>query len=382
LERTGLAAHVDFIVPNPPASSAHGGKSRLAKVIDNIEGLSDPFWRLLKTYGPATVSRERTLYLNTPLDGFEAPSEWHAILSNPRYRSLHCHTTFDALRVHTSLQRLGRRKDVRLILTSHCPEMPGNEKADIMHDNGLSSASEKRVRAKLLAIDAAAFACADMLVFPCAEALEPYHDTYPHFGTLLAGKDVRYVMTGIDEPQCTQPATEAFPPSPETLKFFYAGRHNAVKGYDLLTATLPDFMDCADAVMVVAGKQGPLFAPSHLKWKELGWITNAPDLIMAADAFLLPNARTYFDIIALEVLAMGRPLLASRTGGNKLLAQLSSGVMLFDPTKESLLKTLSAFGSLSHEARQAMAYANRDAYNRFGSAECFARNYVSTVLAL
>ena len=379
LERTGVSDRVTFVVPEQP-TSLNSNKKGLARAIDHTASWSDGLWRLLKTYGPTTVAREKSMLLNTPLSSFAASALWDGILSDAKIKSFHCHTTFDGLRVHNNLQRIGRRAATRLILTSHCPEMPAHEKADLMRDNGLARQIERAVRSKLLEIDAAAFASADTLVFPCAEALEPYRETYPGFDNLLRNKDVRYVLTGIEEPPRGAPATNVFPKDTNILKLFYAGRHNAVKGYDLLVRSLPSFLDQQAAFIAVAGRRDPLVAPSHPGWRELGWISNATDIIAQADAFLLPNARTYFDLIALEVMALGKPLLASRTGGNKALAALSPGVILFDRSTDAFLAVLKDFASMSTVQRRQIGQANRAAYDRYFSSETFARSYVAEVL--
>lgn len=378
LHLAGFDQKVQFVAPE-----SHAAIQRKAGLLGRLEVVarkSDLFWRLLKTYGPTTVAREARQFQKSPISDYFASPAWEALLADGDVRSVHCHTTLDGLRVHNSLTRLGRRNEVRLILTSHCPEMPAHEKADIMRNNGLTAVAEHLVREKLLEIDTAAISRADTLVFPCPEALEPYLKTFPPFEALLRGKDVRYVFTGIDEPTRGAAVTGVFPEEERTLKLFYAGRHNPVKGYDLLSRLIPRFLDSTDAVMVVAGRQGPLFAPNHPRWLELGWINNAPDIIAAADAFLLPNTQTYFDLVALEVLAVGCPLLASRTGGNKALAALSPGVILFDPDDESLSNALTAFALLSPAARRALGQANRTAYETHFSAVRFGEAYYKAVL--
>jgi glycosyltransferase involved in cell wall biosynthesis len=229
-------------------------------------------------------------------------------------------------------------------------------------------------------IDVEAFARADIVVFPCEEAMEPYRATFPGFERLIENKDIRFILTGIDEPQRGSIPDNVFAESNGTLKLFYAGRHNQVKGYDLLRRVIPSYLDKNDALIAVAGKQGPLFAPAHGRWTELGWITNAPDVIARADAFILPNSQTYFDIIALEVMAVGRPLIASKTGGNRALAKLSSGIILFDFSESGLASALAQFTALSQTQRTELGQANRRAYEEYFTANAFAQNYVKEVL--
>lgn len=41
------------------------------------------------------------------------------------------------------------------------------------------------------------------------------------------------------------------------------------------------------------------------------------DLLQEVDVFVLPNRQTYYDLILLEVMRAGKPVLLTTTGGNK-----------------------------------------------------------------
>ena len=53
------------------------------------------------------------------------------------------------------------------------------------------------------------------------------------------------------------------------------------------------------------------------RWIELGWINYGNEVIANSDVFVLPNKETYFDLVALEVMRQGTPILMTKTGGNK-----------------------------------------------------------------
>lgn len=64
---------------------------------------------------------------------------------------------------------------------------------------------------------------------------------------------------------------------------------------------------------------------------------NTNKLLKEVDVFILPNQKTYFDIIALEILRAGIPLVTTYTGGNKYLASLNDigiTIMPKDDAKE------------------------------------------------
>lgn len=53
--------------------------------------------------------------------------------------------------------------------------------------------------------------------------------------------------------------------------------------------------------------------------------------------FVLPNRETYFDLVMLEVLSLGKIVVASRTGGNKYFEKMNvNGVLLYDTIDEAV----------------------------------------------
>jgi glycosyltransferase involved in cell wall biosynthesis len=269
------------------------------------------------------------------------------------------------LQVHNSLRKLGRRDEVTLYLTSHCPEIPAYEKADLMRDHGLTRQAFRTVRKKLLEVDLAAFSSADRLVFPCEEAMEPYLETF--------------LLTGLESPQ-TDRSRITLPAGHGRLKAAYVGRHNKVKGYDFISRVVPPLLDRFTMSLYAAGKEVPLRGPKHPHWHEFGWITNAPDLVANADVLLLPNTRTYFDLVALEAMAIGVPILALRTGGNKRLGEMSPGVMLFDMTEESFTAALQRFVEMTPDQRAELGRYNRAAYHAYFTTKKFAEDYIHTIV--
>ncbi|MES1199525.1 MAG: glycosyltransferase family 4 protein [Pseudomonadota bacterium] len=370
LREIGADARFTFLSPEPQPAKRKSGKQWKSALRENA--LTRPLFLASRRLAPSKAEREAKRLLEAPLDEYRLPADVEALLANGE-AAIHCHDTMNALRAHNSLTALGRREAVKLLLTSHTPEMPACEKADRLRAASAPEELVKHAQDKWMEIDLAAFAAADELVFPCAEALEPYTQTSTQVGDVFAAQRVSYVYTGIVDPPRGAPFI--MPGETDALRFAYAGRHNAVKGYDLLAEAAPAVLDATGAWMVVAGGQGPAPTPQHPRWRELGWISTAPDMIRAADVFILPNRRTYFDLIALEVMAVGAPLLASATGGNVALARESEGVVLFEPGVEGLRAGMTKMAALDRAERQRLGAANRAAYEKTFSAASFARAY-------
>ncbi|PZQ78793.1 MAG: hypothetical protein DI549_21870 [Ancylobacter novellus] len=130
--------------------------------------------------------------------------------------------------------------------------------------------------------------------------------------------------------------------------------------------------------MVVAGHQGPLFAPEDPNWIEVGWTRNVQELIKACDIFVLPNRNTYFDLVAIEVMALGKPIVATNTGGNKALARLSDGVVLCETSPDSMRETLRELASNKALIAE-LGEKNRAVFLENMEAAIFARNYKSVL---
>ena len=97
----------------------------------------------------------------------------------------------------------------------------------------------------------------------------------------------------------------------------YAGRHNEIKGYADLKKLGEKLLADKNVYFLIAGKEEPMTGLKNDHWIEVGWTNDPHSLIAASDVFVLPNHETYFDLILLEVLSLGVPVVMSRTGGNK-----------------------------------------------------------------
>lgn len=188
----------------------------------------------------------------------------------------------------------------------------------------------KHLKKYLLKKEIEAYSMADKVLFPTKYSIEPY----------LKETVIRDLFNKIESkfvfcPTCIIDIhNEEYEKSYWNIKYgipmdafvvLYIGRHNEVKGYDyLLNIGLKMLSTYPNVYFVIAGRDGEIKALDHPRWIELGWVNNSSELLHQADVFVLPNRETYFDIVALEVLRAGTPLIATRTGGNKYLEELSN----------------------------------------------------------
>lgn len=292
------------------------------------------------------------------------------------YDIVHFHSTIDLFR------NLDELKDYRgkVVLTSHSP-IPSH--MEIMRDR--LSDREKRlfkmIYSKLEMIDEKAFDRADYIVFPCEFAEEPYYSNWKKYSAVKERNKnkYKYLLTGIVTcvPKRTrQDVRSELGCNDNDFLVSYVGRHNETKGYDslqLVGARLlsqhPNFK------YVICGKEEPLKGLTDDRWIEIGWTKDAYSYISASDVFVLPNKETYFDIVMLEVLSLGKIVIASNTGGNKYFAGKSAGIMLYNSNNE-MENLLLKVQKMSFDTRKKLGEMNQILFNNEFSSSTFFDNYI------
>ena len=118
----------------------------------------------------------------------------------------------------------------------------------------------------------------------------------------------------------------------------------------------------------------------HVPVKQENSDANDPhSLIAASDVFVLPNHETYFDLILLEVLSLGVPVVMSRTGGNKYFEQFKQpGLKFYDTLEEAQDRILDIKKMPVDELCDAKAGIIEMFNNEF-TVEKFAKNYINII---
>lgn len=307
-------------------------------------------------------------------------SDGRARVDLRRFDSVHFHSTLDMYVCRRSLDNYNGR----VVLTSHSPCVLHKE----MIENVKSSLALPvyRLFSRLSVIDEYAFDRADTLIFPCEQAEEPYYHTWPRYAGYRDGTDTRYVATGI---QGCHAATGSdairerygIPKGARVLS--YVGRHNEVKGFTDLKAFAEEYLaNHADVWFLIAGREKPVPGLNHERWIEVGWTDDPHSIIASSDAFILPNRETYFDLVFLEVLSLGVPIFATRTGGNRYFEQFESpGITLYGGYEE-LSRGLDSFFRTDSEFMRVAGRSNREVFDEHFTCQRFAQRYVETIEAL
>lgn len=303
-----------------------------------------------------------------------------SLIDFEKYDFIHFHSTVDVYRNRNNLEAFKGS----VILTPHSPKVFHLE---IIED---ILKVEKRIilpwlYKKLVRIDSLAFSRADILIFPCEGAMEPYFNTWKAFDKIVQNKDIRYLLTASPEPAVLEESKcirEKYDIPNEAFLIIYAGRHNSVKGYDIFKEfgelVLKEF---SDVFFLIIGKEEPLVGLKHQRWIEVGWTKDPHSVINSGDLFVLPNRETYFDLILLEVLALNKLVLLSNTGGNNFFKQFNeSGLFFFENgNTSSFVKEFEKIRTLEKDKIKLFEKANRKLFINHFAIDNFSINYLKSI---
>lgn len=298
------------------------------------------------------------------------------------YDIVHFHSTMTMYRCMDSLNNYKGK----VVLTSHCPTLESLQYIDMLTD------WEKKhmmwLYKNLIKIDQYAFSRADYIVFPCPDAEEPYYNNWTEYKKVKESKkdNYRYILTGTEKRTAKRSRSEVckeYGIPEDAFILSYAGRHNEIKGYDVLKSIGEKVLaKYPNAYFLIAGAEEPLKGLNHERWIEVGWTTDPHSLIAASDAFVLPNRETYFDLIMLEVLSLGKIVVASSTGGNKYFEKIDAkGVMTYKSQDEAL-SLIDKLHAMSSEEKESLKKTNEKLFDEQFCLEVFGKNYVELINSL
>jgi len=305
-----------------------------------------------------------------------------AVINLQDYDIVHFHSTADMYNAKDDLKEYKGK----VLLTSHSPTLNSKEMYTAL------SGFEKKYLAflykNLIKIDQYSFERADYIIFPCEEAEEPYFHNWKGYAQFSneSRKKIRYLLTGINMCIPKVLARDIRVKYNIPLSAFvvsYVGRHNEIKGYDDLKLIGSRLLNRYENIYIlIAGKESPLKGLSHERWIEVGWANDPYSIINASDVFVLPNKETYFDLILLEVLSLGKIVIASKTGGNKFFERFElSGISLFENVSEAITK-IEEMKNKERKERNLLENENKALFQQYFTASIFADNYIKLIKSL
>ncbi|WP_438495330.1 glycosyltransferase family 4 protein [Paenibacillus sp. IHBB 3054] len=259
------------------------------------------------------------------------------------YKGIHFHSSISLYKWKNQEKYNGK-----ILLTSHSPKYYYLELID--DDKVLGNGFVKRTfGGGFKRIDLDAFKKADYLIMPCEEALEIYKSDIKIWNVVEEKKrnnQIKYVPTGLIPMKINKKSdffSEKNIPK-DAFVISFVGRHLPVKGYDLLQKfALNIISNYKNVYFVIAGTINNEYPPlKSEQWIEYGWTNKSLDIIKHSSLFVLPNRQTFFDLVLLEVLSMGTPVLLSDTGGNRYFHKYEdTGLFFFE--NDNLNEMLATF---------------------------------------
>lgn len=292
-----------------------------------------------------------------------------------KYDIIHFHSTIDYYLCRKQLHDFRGK----VVVTSHSPMPAHQELVDYLRMSKQSDVDALRKRLEV--IDIFAFDNADYIIFPCEEAEECYYNAWDKYKEIKARNKDKYIYipTGIEKVQTNEERSktrEKYGIPKSKFIICYAGRHNEVKGYDSLKRIGKySISKDKDLFFVIAGEESPISGLKNTNWVELGWTNNVYNIINSADVFVLPNKQTYFDLIMLEALSIGIPVVATSTGGNKYFKSIKeSGIFFYEyDNTDGFYKTIEKIKKMDLEEIRAL---NKKVFEKNFTADVFARKYI------
>lgn len=267
-----------------------------------------------------------------------------------QYDMIHFHNTRDLYWARHILKKFKGK----VLLTSHSPK-PFH--LEVLEDDLRVSKLQKKVFKEVIEkfdeFDKYAFNRADFIVFPCKEAEEPYLNNWKWYNKFSEKNRKKYIYI----PSCIEKVKvkhekeyirDKYSIPKDAKVICYVGRHNETKGYDRLKKISEKVFESHPNIFIlIAGKETPLKGLNHPRWIEVGWTNDPYSIINAADIFVLPNKETYFDLILLEVLSLGKVVLASHTGGNKYFKKYEQKGIFYFENESDAIKQIDSLINLS-----------------------------------
>lgn len=296
---------------------------------------------------------------------------------------------YDVIHFHSTLSLYLNRKLIsgfngEVLLSSHSPK-PWHKEVYEDQFNSIERFLYKPLYRFFEKVDIDAFTQADYIVFPCEEAEEPYQKNWGKYDTITHSKrkNYRYVPTGIEASQIKLSRSQILKkyniPN-DAFVICYVGRHNETKGYDLLREIGSEILKYHhDVVFLIAGKEEPLKGLENERWIEVGWTKDPHSIIAASDIFMLPNKETYFDLIMLEVLSIGKIVIAKETGGNKFFKNYSNHAIKFFESKEEAISHIEFYIKESKNVIEIEGNKNQDLFNKEFGLKTFINNYIKMI---
>jgi glycosyltransferase involved in cell wall biosynthesis len=238
------------------------------------------------------------------------------------------------------------------------------------------------LRHELADIELRVYEATDGVILPCREAVDGYFLWDPRlrgrFEKVLESRRVYDIPTGVPE---LVPADDwnfrkkiLFG---DKIVVGYFGRYHMVKGFDMFCELVSLGRGDPNFHFISAGKkylEPPKDISNYTDLGKLDKTDELPTFMRMCDIVVLPNRCTFFDLVTIEAMSLGRAVLTSATGGNKFMARKSEGILICSPLTAARMYSMLKNRPL--EFFEKAGRENKRVYHREFTVERFAERHI------
>lgn len=263
-----------------------------------------------------------------------------------------------------------KKKEQACLVFSHCPTDLTQEYILTNNETHWPIYIKKLMREYLLKLELEQYEKSDGLICPTEFALEGYFKDYPDYRKAFDKIRKYEIISGVKklkkETQCVN-----------ELNVTYLGRYHESKGFDM-------YLEASDLSKANINWQCGGFGQldnkiiEYKKVDDLGWITNVEKVFANSAVVVIPNRETYFDLVLLEALSLGKPIVTTYTGGNKIFKS-SASFIICDPTSKAIAESVDKILSYNQEG---YSKDNENLYDQEYSLSCFSKRHIKLATKL
>lgn len=285
---------------------------------------------------------------------------------------LHCYKVivFHNLIEFSYWNKYHKNKEQICLVFSHCPTDFTHEYILTNNENHWSTSIKKLMCNKLLELELEQYKNSDGLICPTEFALDGYFKDYPEYRKEFDSIKKYEIVSGVKK-------LKKEIQNKNELKVTYLGRYHESKGFDM-------YLEASDLSKATIKWQCGGFG--HLeneiikynKVVNLGWISNVEKVFANSAVIVIPNRETYFDLVLLEALSLGKPVVTTYTGGNKIFNS-SKSFIICEPTSKAIAESVDEILSYN---QQGYSEENEKLYDHEFSLEVFAKRHIALATKL
>lgn len=288
---------------------------------------------------------------------------------------------YDIVVVHNfilfSKYRKYKKKEVDLYCMNHSPVSYSEELCDYISNFHKSVFMRSFFLNFFSKLELNEYCRSGNVVVPCREAVDGYfyyNKTIANVFNKLNFIEVPTGMNGLKPLKDYKEVRKELEIKDNQKAVCFVGRFNEHKGFDLynqISSLLNSNSLNKDVVCFSVGS-GKIKPGNDVI--NLGWRTDIGDVINGMDLIINCNEHTYFDLLIIEAMSLGKAIMATNVGGNKFVAKSTQGVILFE--RDSLIGISDKIISLSKDDLKDLGRKNLLAYNMYYNSENFLANHL------